>query len=42
MRFSNGESLTAQDVVFWFNMLKVERFNWAAYVPGRCRTISRR
>jgi peptide/nickel transport system substrate-binding protein len=32
--FSDGESVTAQDVVFWFNMLKVERFNWASYVPG--------
>jgi peptide/nickel transport system substrate-binding protein len=33
-RFSDGETVTAQDVVFWFNMLKVERFNWAAYAPG--------
>ena len=32
--FSDGESVTAQDVVFWFNILKVERYNWAAYAPG--------
>jgi peptide/nickel transport system substrate-binding protein len=33
-KFSNGESVTAQDVIFWFNILKVERYNWAAYAPG--------
>jgi peptide/nickel transport system substrate-binding protein len=33
-KYSNGEKVTAQDVVFWFNMLKVERYNWAAYAPG--------
>jgi peptide/nickel transport system substrate-binding protein len=33
-KFSNGETVTAQDVVFWFNILKVERYNWAAYAPG--------
>jgi peptide/nickel transport system substrate-binding protein len=33
-RWSNGETVSAQDVVFWMNMLKVERLNWAAYAPG--------
>jgi peptide/nickel transport system substrate-binding protein len=32
--WSNGETVTAQDVVFWMNMLKVERLNWAAYAAG--------
>ena len=34
-KWSNGEILTAQDVVFWFNMEKAEKANWAAYVPGQ-------
>ena len=33
-KFSNGETVTAQDVVFWMNMLKVEYLGWAAYAPG--------
>ncbi len=33
-KFSNGEKLTAQDVVFWLNIDKVERYNWAGYTPG--------
>ncbi len=33
-KWSDGETVTAQDVVFWMNMLKVERLNWAAYAPG--------
>jgi peptide/nickel transport system substrate-binding protein len=33
-KFSNGETVTAQDVVFWMNMLKVEYLGWAAYSPG--------
>ena len=33
-KWSNGESVTAQQVVFWMNMTKVEYLNWAAYVPG--------
>jgi peptide/nickel transport system substrate-binding protein len=33
-KWSNGESVTAQQVVFWMNMLKVEKLGWAAYVPG--------
>jgi peptide/nickel transport system substrate-binding protein len=34
-KWSNGEKLTAQDVIFWMNMMKVEAaHNWAGYVPG--------
>lgn len=33
-KWSNGETVTAQDVLFWMNMLKVEKTNWAAYAPG--------
>ena len=33
-KWSNGESVTAQQVVFWMNMLKVEKLNWAAYASG--------
>jgi peptide/nickel transport system substrate-binding protein len=34
-KWSNGESVTGQDVVFWMNMMKVEaKNNWAGYVPG--------
>ena len=33
-KFSNGESVTAQDIVFWLNIDKVERYNWAGYTPG--------
>lgn len=34
-KWSNGEKLTAQDVLFWFNMEKAEKANYAAYVPGQ-------
>jgi peptide/nickel transport system substrate-binding protein len=33
-KWSNGETVTAQDVVFWMNMLKVEKLGWAAYAAG--------
>ncbi len=33
-KWSNGETVTAQDVVFWMNMLKVEKLNWAGYAAG--------
>lgn len=33
-KWSNGEKVTPQDVVFWINMLKVEKLTWAGYVPG--------
>jgi peptide/nickel transport system substrate-binding protein len=32
--WSDGETVDAQDVLFWMNMLKTEKLNWAAYVPG--------
>ena len=34
-KWSNGETVTAQQVVFWMNMLKVEYLGWAAYALGR-------
>jgi peptide/nickel transport system substrate-binding protein len=33
-KWSNGETVTSRDVVFWLNMLKVEKLGWAAYAPG--------
>jgi peptide/nickel transport system substrate-binding protein len=33
-KWSNGETVTAQQIVFWMNVTKVEYLNWAAYVPG--------
>ncbi|WP_298403846.1 peptide ABC transporter substrate-binding protein [Ferrimicrobium sp.] len=33
-RWSNGTAVTARDVIFWMNLLKAEKDNWAAYVPG--------
>jgi len=33
-KWSNGESVTAQDVMFWMNMLHAQKTNWAAYAPG--------
>lgn len=33
-KWSDGESLAAKDVVFWMNLMKAEKKNWAAYVPG--------
>jgi peptide/nickel transport system substrate-binding protein len=32
--WSNGEHVTPQQVVFWLNMMKVEKLIWAGYVPG--------
>jgi peptide/nickel transport system substrate-binding protein len=32
--WSNGEQVTAQDLVFWLNMMHAEKANWAAYAPG--------
>ncbi|MCQ9163158.1 MULTISPECIES: ABC transporter substrate-binding protein [unclassified Arthrobacter] len=34
-KWSNGETLTSQNVMFWFNMLKAEKKNFAAYAPGQ-------
>jgi peptide/nickel transport system substrate-binding protein len=33
-KWSNGEQVTSQDVMFWMNMLHAQKANWAAYVPG--------
>ena len=34
-KWSNGEKITAQDVVFWIHMMQAEAStNWGAYVPG--------
>jgi peptide/nickel transport system substrate-binding protein len=32
--WSNGETVTAQNVMFWMNMLHAEKANWAGYSPG--------
>ncbi|MCU1491050.1 MAG: hypothetical protein JWM85_2455 [Acidimicrobiaceae bacterium] len=32
--WSNGEKVTAHDVLFWMNMLKVEKGSWAGYAAG--------
>lgn len=32
--WSNGEKLTTADLMFWLNMMKAEKNNWAGYVPG--------
>jgi peptide/nickel transport system substrate-binding protein len=34
-KWSNGETVTADDVIFWLNMLKTEKANWAGYTPGQ-------
>ncbi len=33
-KWSNGETVTAQDVMFWMNMLHAEKANWAGYSAG--------
>ena len=33
-KWSDGEAMTAQDVVFWMNMMHAEKDNFGAYVPG--------
>jgi peptide/nickel transport system substrate-binding protein len=33
--WSNGEKVTAQDVLFWINMDKAEKANYAGYAPGQ-------
>ena len=33
-KWSNGETVNASDVMFWMNMLSVEKLNWGGYVPG--------
>ena len=34
-KWSNGETVDATDVVFWLNMMKAEKANYAGYAPGR-------
>lgn len=34
-KWSNGETVTAQDVLFWINMAKAEKVNYAGYTPGQ-------
>ena len=33
-RWSDGEAVSARDVIFWINLLKANRDDWASYVPG--------
>ena len=33
-KWSNGETVSAQDVIFWLNMMKAEKANFYGYVPG--------
>ncbi len=33
-RWSDGSPVSAEDVVFWMQLLKAEKDNWGAYVPG--------
>jgi len=33
-KWSNGETVTSRDVMFWMNMLHAEKGWWAAYSPG--------
>ncbi len=33
-RWSNGTRVSARDVIFWINLLKANRADWASYVPG--------
>ena len=33
-KWSDGESVNAQDVMFWLNMMEAEKANYAGYAPG--------
>jgi peptide/nickel transport system substrate-binding protein len=33
-RWSDGEPVSARDVLFWINLLKADKAEWASYVPG--------
>ncbi|MGO9079316.1 MAG: ABC transporter substrate-binding protein [Streptosporangiaceae bacterium] len=33
-KWSNGETVDAADVIFWLNMMKAEKTNYAGYAPG--------
>ncbi|HZZ49995.1 MAG TPA: ABC transporter substrate-binding protein [Pseudonocardia sp.] len=32
--WSDGTKVSADNVVFWMNMMKAEKVNWASYIPG--------
>ncbi len=32
--WSDGETVSARDVIFWINLLKANEADWASYVPG--------
>lgn len=34
LKWSNGETVTAQDIVFWMNMVKAVKQDFGGYVPG--------
>ena len=33
-KWSDGETVNGQDVVFWLNMMKAEKANFYGYAPG--------
>jgi len=33
-KWSNGETVNASNVIFWLNMMKAEKANYAGYAPG--------
>jgi peptide/nickel transport system substrate-binding protein len=33
-RWSDGEPVITRDVIFWLNLLKANKADWASYVPG--------
>lgn len=33
-KWSNGEKVDADDVIFWMHMMKAEKANWGGYTPG--------
>lgn len=37
-KWSNGETVNAQDIVFWMNLLRSDETSWAAYTP-RARPV---
>ncbi len=34
-KWSDGETVSSRDLVFWMNMLKAQPTNWCGYVPSR-------
>ena len=32
-KWSDGETVTVQDVMFWMNMLHSDKTDWAGYAP---------